>query len=243
MRALTSLLALLALPAIAGPLNDTGTTQCYDGTTLVTCDAASTGDSATHPRQDGRFGRDAQAGVGLLVKSGGGAAGFDFTKIANDSNVLPATASLGPDETDWACTRDNHTGLIWEVKTDDGGLRDKDWTYRWGDTTGGTSCGGTLTQCNTDNLIAAANSAGLCGYTSGWRLPTRAELRSIVHHGVSNPSIDSAYFPNTSISNYSTSDPSLFAIEATWIVDFGIGIPSSGSKDTDFNVRLVRDGQ
>ena len=40
--------------------------------------------------------------------------------------------------------RDNVTGLMWEVKTDDGGLRDKDWTYSWYNpdaTTNGGSAG------------------------------------------------------------------------------------------------------
>jgi hypothetical protein len=49
-----------------------------------------------------------------------------YTKIANDGSELPDSATLGTNPTDWACTKDNKTGLIWEVKTDDGGLRDKD---------------------------------------------------------------------------------------------------------------------
>jgi hypothetical protein len=29
--------------------------------------------------------------------------------------------------------RDNVTGLVWEVKTADGGLRDQKWSYTWYD--------------------------------------------------------------------------------------------------------------
>ena len=54
-----------------------------------------------------------------------------YTKISNSGAVLPDTATLGSGANDWACTKDNKTGLTWEVKTDDGGLRDKDWYYSW----------------------------------------------------------------------------------------------------------------
>lgn len=244
MRALTPLFALYSIPALAGPLNDTGATQCYDGTSLVVCDAASTGDAATHPRQDGRFGRDPQAGANQLTKSGGGGAGFDFTKIANNGSELPATAGMGPNPTDWACTRDNVTGLIWEVKDDGDALRDKDWTYLWGYLTdGGTGCGGTLTPCNIDNLIAAVNAAGLCGASSGWRLPTRRELLSIVHHGVSDPSIDTSYFPYTVSDLYWSSDAYGPGLGVVWFVHFLDGYTEAYDIHYDFHVRLVRSGQ
>jgi hypothetical protein len=55
--------ALMAgsLSAQTSPLNDTGQTQCFDNGALAECTVANTGDGSTHPRQDGRFGRDAQA--------------------------------------------------------------------------------------------------------------------------------------------------------------------------------------
>ena len=52
------LLVSLGAGAAQAQLNDTGQSQCYDGTNLVTCTDANTGDAATYPRQDGRFGRD-----------------------------------------------------------------------------------------------------------------------------------------------------------------------------------------
>ncbi len=48
-----------------------------------------------------------------------------YTKIANDGSELSADAILGTNPKNWACTKDNKTGLTWEVKTDDDGLRDK----------------------------------------------------------------------------------------------------------------------
>src|SRR6185312_11065665 len=128
-------------------------------------------------------------------KIGAGDASLDYTKIANDGSELPADAALGAGAGDWACTRDNVTGLVWEVKTDDGGVRDKDWLYTWfyadatdngGDpgNTGGDTCGGTLgAECNSDAFAAAVNAASLCGFDD-WRLPQGDELVGLVDFGV-----------------------------------------------------------
>jgi hypothetical protein len=123
MRTLLPVLGLIAMPAFAQTaLNDTGQTQCFDGGVLAACTETNTGDSATHPRQDGRFGRDARAGEGLLARVGAGAAGFDFTKICNSgeaaaTGTCPENPRPGSDPNEWGCTRDNVTGLLWEVKT------------------------------------------------------------------------------------------------------------------------------
>lgn len=119
MRLLCTLLSTaLLIPAIhAAGLNDTGQTSCYNAVDVsAACSAAVGGDAGTNPRQDARYGRDVQAAVGTLSKVGAGAAGFDFTKIANNGTTLPASAALGIATTSWACTKDNVTGLIWEVK-------------------------------------------------------------------------------------------------------------------------------
>lgn len=144
-----------------------------------------------------------------MPKTGSGSKGFDFTKIANDGSELPDTASLGTGPGDWACTRDNVTGLTWEVKTDDDGLRDKDWTYSWYSTDGssnggvaGTPNGGSCfdtDNCDTEKYAAAVNAltTPLCGHND-WRIPNRVELRSIVDYGKTTvPVIDTAFFPNT----------------------------------------------
>lgn len=247
----------VSLPALGNgapppvPLNDTGQTQCLNaaGNALEACDASNTDDSANSPRQDARFGRDAAATAGVLTKTGGGAAGFDFTPICHSgeaagTGACPANPALGSGANDWACTRDNVTGLIWEVKTDNAtpDLRDKDWTYRWGTTTGGASCGGTLTLCHTDNYVTAVNAAQLCGFTD-WRLPTRRELLSIVHLGASSPAIDTAYFPNTLSSWYWSSD--LYTPDPANArgVNFSSGNTDAYDRVNDLLVRLVRGGQ
>jgi hypothetical protein len=216
----------------------------------VPCTAANTGDTAPYPRQDGRFGRDAAATSGVLTKSGGGAAGFDFTPLAADGTEIPLTGNPPVPSATPACIRDNHTNLTWEVKTDDGGLRDKDWTYTWYDSTAadpGTPDwkhnGFDSARCDTEKFIADVNSVGLCGHTSAWRLPTTQELLSIVNNGVFNPSVDTNYFPNTIGWLYWSADTYVHSPQHAWGVDFGDGYATSHSKANDDHVLLVHGDQ
>lgn len=102
---------LLLLPGLAAAqLNDTGQTQCYDlANTAVVCDAASTGDAAAYPRQDGRIGRDARAAAGTLTKTGAGPAGFDFSAKDASGNPIPPGGH--------ACVQDHVMGLVWSTET------------------------------------------------------------------------------------------------------------------------------
>lgn len=130
------------------------------------------------------------------------------------------------------CVKDNVTGLVWEQKTDDGGLHDKDNTYSWynpdsktngGDVGGqnGGVCKGS--NCDTQSYIQALNSANYCGY-SNWRLPTLPELISIVDYGTYKPAIN-GIFSNTRSRAYWSSSPlavesmrshSVFGIDFTY---------------------------
>lgn len=192
--------------------------------------------------QDGDYGRDALARIGQLKKVGSGAAGFDFTKLDADGNALPETAKV------WSCVRDNYTGLIWEVKTNEGGLRDWRHSYTWynpdSSTNGGDqgvknggSCSGSA--CDTYSFVQEVNRRGLCGATD-WRMPTRVELLSIVHNGVAEPSIDTVFFPNTRQAFYWTSSASANNSEHAWLVHFSDGGSTDVVKDDDGRVRLVR---
>ncbi len=249
---LASITLGLSGAARAAGLNDTGITACWDDTGWVTSGAAA--DSGTHPRQDCRYGRDAASVAGSMPKVGGGGKGFDFTKIANNGSVLPESAALGSGSSDWACTRDNVTGLIWEVKTTSG-LRSQSHTYTWYSSTAatnggnvGTNSGGTCAtpgRCDTEKFLADVNAgAGLCGATN-WRMPTKNELISIVDAGRYNadPAIDPTYFPNTPISAFWTASANALVRTFAWYVSFSNGSADDSERSDTYRVRLVRTGK
>ena len=183
-----------------------------------------------------------------------------FTKIANNGSELGADAKLGSGPGDWACTRDNATGLVWEMKTADGGLRDRKHTYAWFNTdpdiAGGSAgfygtdtCGGTLSgyknRCNTAYYAAAVNAAALCGYTD-WRMPRPEELRPLVAFSLpgEQAAIDPVYFPNAPGPFYWT-DRALVGIYLdTWYMNAldEKGRCGSSGKEAAYSVRLVRGG-
>lgn len=241
-------LALCTAPAAQAQthtLNDTGITWSGDALNgnVSTCDAS-------HPAgQDCHYGRDKAAADGVLAKIGGGNAGFDFSKISNSGYVLDASATLGSGPDDWACTRDNVTGLIWEVKTTSG-LRSQAHTYSWfmtgsPDGNNGTVSGGsceTAGRCDTEKYVADVNATNLCGHTD-WRMPTIKELEGIADLGRSNPAIDLTYFPNTPSSVVWSGSPYASLSSYAWFVDFSVGNAYGGYRSYDLHVRLVRAGQ
>lgn len=171
-----------------GVLNDTGQTPCYDTTNhAVTCDEASTGDAAPYPYQDGQYGRDAAAALGVLPKVGGGDAGFDYTRVCASgedeghgacASPPPLPADLEhPEPNDWACLRDNVTGLTFTL----GNPAQVSW-----DEASSTA---------EDSYIGRANASSRCGFSSGWRVPHRREALSLTNLQRRLPSVDPAYFP------------------------------------------------
>ncbi|MBK9606218.1 MAG: DUF1566 domain-containing protein [Betaproteobacteria bacterium] len=250
---------LAAAPVHAAGLPDSGQDICYGDTAADVVAASSAAsiarDAGTHPRQDCRYGPDPAVAAGAVTRIGSGAKGFDYTKIANNGAALAATATLGTAANDWACTRDNITGLTWEVKTAGStDLRYAGHEYTWysNDTatngggagsTGDSSCNAAMrgSPCNTQAFAAAVNAAALCAYTD-WRMPTRRELRTLHLADGSNPQIDLVYFPNTHLAEGFWSGSTYAAIpQAAWFVDFSGGYSSgNGKDDTGFTVRLVR---
>jgi hypothetical protein len=165
-----------------------------------------------------------------------------YSKIANNGSELSDDAKLGTAPTDWACTKDNKTGLIWEVKTDDGGLRDKNWTYSWGKNSDTTTMllGGSCREsdCNTYTFTKAVNNQNLCG-KSNWRMPTKDELLGLVKPGETYPSIDTIYFPNTQTLSFWSSSPVKGNNYVVWYVLFSDGLSSYFGKNAGSLIRLV----
>jgi hypothetical protein len=218
--------------SISAKFNDTGLTTCSNATTNnLPCPVSN------FPNQDAQSGRDFTNNDDL-----DGHAGFSFTKISSTGSSLPASA------TSWNCVKDNVTGLIWEIKTTDGGLHDQKYTYTWfePDSTknggsAGTQNGGTCngSQCDTNAYVGAVNAVGYCGYKD-WRMPTTEELFSIVSLERYNPSVDTSYFPNTQQSWFWASSTLVTYSFNAWRVDFSNGGTGVNENQNSHYVRLVR---
>ena len=222
--------------------NDTGITLCgneaNNSSTENCADSADGGGSPIPEGQDGDYGRDAEAQAGSLTKTGAGAAGFDFTRLNADGTDYTGSGVYGSDP--WACVRDNYTGLVWEVKTDDGGVHDKDTTYKWGGV--GAQQYGSEYYDDWDALVNGANGASLCGFKD-WRAPTANELLGLASLDRVNPAIDADYFPNTRTSRFWSTSPYSGDDSMAWYIGFDNGFTYRQSRSTAYYVRLVRSGQ
>lgn len=126
-----------------------------------------------------------------------------YLKLDMGGNPLPADAQS------WSCVQDKETGLLWETKTDDGGLRDRDWRYRHFHNFAGYASsvdynGQVLCQnlgsssCDAYSYVNALKGSGLCG-RNDWRLPTQGELLGLIKYNDDGQplNIDRTYFADT----------------------------------------------
>jgi hypothetical protein len=219
-----SVLVLLCVPEVfAWPFPDTGQTKCYNDFVEISCPA---------PGQP-FYGQDAQYQ----------GPNRSYTKLGQNAVALSDSATQ---ESGWLMTRDNVTGLIWEMKTDDGGIHDKGNTYTWCDKnstaqggyqgTCGTGTGNAAT--DTEAFIKAINDAQFGGF-SDWRMPTIKELSSLVNSGINNPASDTAWFPNATWSCWS-STAYAGLLGRAWPVDFGRGYVGIYYMASGYCARAVR---
>ena len=133
---------------------------------------------------------------------------------------------------------DNQTGLMWEKKSDDGSINDKDTLYAWANAAA--------------VHVAALNGGPFAGH-GDWRLPTASELETIVDYGTASPAV-SAELNNgcapsctvlscsCTVSSFYWSDTSVSGSPSSaWYVDFNSGVVNSASKGLFSYVRAVRD--
>lgn len=246
-------------PTPTGKVNDSGVTTCSDyaftstgdanghtNNNNLSCALTTDADGDVVPQgQDGQSGRDVTDN-----DDSDGHAGFSFTKISSAGQALPASA------TSWSCLKDNVTGLIWEVKTQDGGLHDFNWVYSWYNSNSATNGGNAGLQnsgyckgsnCDTQSFVNAVNAQGWCGATD-WRMPEVNELQGIADASFEEPAIDQNYFPSYIWSTkswvYWTGTNYAHANSNAWFVGINGGNdnPENG-KTIAHHVMLVRDGK
>lgn len=141
----------------------------------------------------------------ILIQAADGQV-FNLTKINESGQELAADAE------GWTCLRDNFTGLIWEVKSNNDRLHNASDSFTWYDTdptanggspgfadNSGATCAGYVagdpeTYCNTQAYISRVNTEGWCGYRD-WRMPSIGELEQIVPLHRAAPDLSSTLFP------------------------------------------------
>jgi hypothetical protein len=194
-------------------------------------------DTSGFGQQDCSHGRNAQLLANNLSRSGinKNFNGFDF-------NILDATGNIHDDpEKPWICVRDNHTGLVWEVKTDDGGIHDKGHKYRWGGKTAkGDDFGEYYPDWNV--LVNGSNTNNFCGYND-WRVPTLKELHSVIDYSRNMPTLDTVFFPNSTTGLYWTSSPVAESNEQAWAIYLLEPVKTQRTRTDELYVRLVRGGR
>lgn len=153
--------------------------------------------SEEYPEQDAAYGLDKL-----------GTKGFKLVKLDSQGNKLPDDASQ------WSCTQDQNTGLIWEVKRDDPtSPRDKNRLFaikasgyepnQFDIALATCTQEGSGHNCNTEEYANYLNKQKLCGKTS-WRLPTLNEQYDLLDLGSKDENVDLGmisgmnvkYFPN-----------------------------------------------
>jgi len=142
-----------------------------------------------------------------------------YTKLDSTGNDLPDSA------TSWTMVRDDITGLIWEVKTNDETLNDKDDKYTWQDAT--------------ELFIEELNTSEFGGF-SDWRLPTIKELACILDYKGFSPTIRTEYFPQTTLDLYWSSTEVACSTNRIWYINFKHGNAYINYDTNACHVRAVR---
>ena len=190
--------------ALSWPIPDSGQTKCYDNEKEIPC---------PQPGED-FYGQDGN----YIINPP------SYTKLDEKGNPLPDNASS------WVMVKDNVTGLIWEKKTDDGSIHDKDKIYNWED--------------SQDTFIKDLNVNSYAGFR-GWRLPSIEELTSIVIENINYYRIDTRYFSNVNKNKpfyWSSTSFSYhnYCEESAWQVVFVVGNANYLPKTWEYSVRAVR---
>ncbi|WGZ93933.1 MAG: hypothetical protein QJT81_19440 [Candidatus Thiothrix putei] len=141
------------------------------------------------------------------------AAKDDTTKLTARFCKYDSTGAMLDDSaTSWSCVEDTLLKNFWEVKTDDGLLRDKDWSYAK-DGASGVTCGGTLTTCSPEAYAIAVNASATkpCGART-CSLPSHTELIYLALPTAAFPQPDGNAKLSTTTTNYAP--PAAFFPEA-----------------------------
>ena len=142
------------------------------------------------------------------------------------------------------------TGLMWEKKSDDGWIHDKDNIYTWGMTSSPYTMNGTMVT----TFLAALNAGGgFAGHTD-WRIPNVNELQSLVNYQNVSPAVSAVFNTGcvasctvttcscTQSGGYWSSTTAQGNLILAWTVVFNDGFVGENFKGDGRYVRAVRGG-
>lgn len=184
---------------------DTGQVECYDQEGNVIFPAANdalSGENGFHLRHP-----------------------MCFTKLDELGNELPISATW---EMGHRFTRDENTGLIWEVKSaQEGDINYMGDAYTWEEAQ--------------TKYVASLNQARYGG-RNDWRVPNKDELRSIMDYSRTQPAVDDSYFPHLPSDLYWTSVTYQMQPVFGWSIFTGLGSATAISKASRRKVIAVCGG-
>ncbi|VVS95038.1 Lcl C-terminal domain-containing protein [Desulfoluna spongiiphila] len=140
-----------------------------------------------------------------------------YTKLYFKGKPLPDNAGK------WVLIKDDITGRIWETKTDDGSIHDRDTLFTFKEA---------------QDHVKKLNDMKYGGYSS-WRMPNLKELASIVHFGKTMPSVNTLYFPYQYASFYWSATECLDDNQYAWGIIFQEGQSLSHYKRVRYFFRAV----
>ena len=129
--------------------------------------------------------------------------------------IKPAVSDDFTISSDGKTVTDSRTGLMWKKEYE----TNKTWQQA-------------LEYCQ------SLNAEGYGGYSTGWRLPNKNELASLINYEKSGPPY--SYFPDMSTNYFLSSSTYLGSLSGAWIVHFYYGLARSLYKTAPNDVLCVR---
>jgi hypothetical protein len=142
-----------------------------------------------------------------------------FTKLNVNGN------DLAEDAADWIMVRDNISGLVWEIKSNDASIHNKSHMYSW--------------DSAQNEHIAELNTIQFGGF-SDWRLPSIKELSFLIDADRQYPAVNNTFFPDIQNGFYWSSTSHADINDLAWGVSFDLGRVYQVSKLNSGYVIAVR---